>query len=98
MFWIIKEKICNALGKKIKFTNTFTNKPDNTSYYIEHFYFKSTEEYIKKRNKGNVFYGNSSRIGPQYIDLYFQYNKITIEKINYFENKTGINLSNYKKI
>ena len=93
-----KRKSCNALGKKKIFKDNFTNKPDNISYYIDHFYFKSTEEYIKKRNKGDVFYGNSSRIGLNYIDLYFKYNKITIEKINYFENKTGINLSKYKKI
>jgi hypothetical protein len=93
-----KKKNCNIFGKKIQFTDIFTDKPDNTSYYIDHFYFKSTEEYIKKRNKGDVYYGNSSRINPYYIDLYFKYNKITIEKINYFENMTGINLSKYKNV
>ena len=31
------------------------------------------------------------------INLYFYYNKITLEKINYLENKTGLNLSSFRK-
>ena len=30
------------------------------------------------------------------IKLYFEYNRITLEKINYIENKTGLNLEKYK--
>ena len=93
-----KRLSCNAYGKKTKFEDIYTDNPDNKRYYIDHFYFKSTEEYIKKRNKGDVFYGNSSRINSYYINLYFKYNKVTKEKINYFENKTGIILSNYKNV
>ena len=88
---------CNAFGKKKLFFDIYTQNPDNKSYYIDHFYFKSTEEYIKKRNRGDAFYGNLSRINPYYIDLYFKYNKITIEKINYFQNETNISLSKYKE-
>ena len=32
------------------------------------------------------------------IQLYFEYNRITLEKINYIENKTGLNLEEYKLI
>ena len=92
-----EKESCNAFGKKKLFNQSIlTDNPDNKSYYIDHFYFKSTEEYINKRNRGSVFYGNKSRINLYFIDLYFKYNKITLEKINYFENKTLFNLSKYK--
>jgi len=88
---------CNAFGEKKLFNNTIsTDNPDNKSYYIDHFFFKSTEEYIYKRNRGDVFYGNESRINLKNIDIYFKFNKITKEKINFFENKTLLNLSKYK--
>lgn len=35
------------------------------------------------------------RINHYYIDFHFKYNKITLEKVNYFENKTGFNLIKY---
>jgi hypothetical protein len=92
-----EEESCNAFGKKKLFNlSVTTDNPNNNRYYIDHFYFKSTEEYINKRNRGSVFYGNKSRINLDFIDLYFKYNKITIEKIQYFENKTLFNLSKYK--
>ena len=93
-----EKKSCNAFGEKKLFNQSIsTNNPDNKNYYIDHFYFKSTEEYINKRNRGSVFYGNKSRINLYFIDLYFKYNRITKEKINYFEKKTLFNLSKYKK-
>ena len=92
-----EKESCNAFGVKKLFnqSNTIEN-PDNKNYYIDHFYFKSAEEYINKRNRGSVFYGNKSRINLYFIDLYFKYNRITKEKINYFEKKTLFNLSKYK--
>ena len=92
-----EKESCNAFGVKKLFnqSNTIEN-PDNKNYYIDHFYFKSAEEYINKRNRGSVFYGNKSRISLYFIDLYFKYNRITKEKINYFEKKTIFNLSKYK--
>ena len=93
-----EKESCNAFGVKKLFNQTISiNNPDNKNYYIDHFYFKSTEEYINKRNRGSVFYGHKIRINRNFIDLYFKYNKITLEKINYFENKTLFNLSKYKK-
>ena len=85
---------CNAFGKK-NFFDIYTKNPYNKIYYIEHFYFKSIEEYIKKRNRGDAIYGNNIRINHYYIDFHFKYNKITLEKVNYFENKTGFNLIKY---
>ena len=87
----------NAFGVKKLFNQSIViENPDNKNYYIDHFYSKSAEEYINKRNRGSIFYGNKSRINLYFIDLYFKNNRITKEKINYFEKKTLFNLSKYK--
>ena len=42
--------------------------------------------------KTNLFgYNNKTKMHK--INLYFNYNKISVEKINYFESKTGLKLS-----
>jgi len=88
---------CHYLTRKIKPCNGFGNFPkkfilDYKYNYIKHYSFKSTEEYCRKINKGNAVYGNSIKKKISKIKMYFKFNKITIEKINLFENKTGINL------
>ena len=77
------------LGKKI-------NNPIYKMYYIDHYSFKSTEEYINKINKGDGIYGYNNRTKLHKINLYFGYNKITAEKIKYIENKTGLKLDKFK--
>ena len=72
------------------------NHPKYKQYYIDHYCFKSTEEYINKINKGDGIFGNNSRTKLHKINLYFGYNKITAEKINYIENKTGLKLNKFK--
>ena len=63
--------------------------------YIIHFKFKSTEEYVKKIKRG--YHGwTKSYIYHTRIKSYFKNNKITEEKIKYFEKELKINLSNYK--
>ena len=67
---IINPKIssCNEFGIKKKFINSIhTDKPDYKYYYIDHFRFKSTEEYINKIRRGNCFYGNYSKFSFEYI-------------------------------
>ena len=72
------------------------NNPRFKLYYIDHYCFKSTEEYINKINKGDGIFGYNNRIKMHKINLYFGYNKITMEKINFIENKTGLNLTKFK--
>ena len=72
------------------------NHPRFKLYYIDHYCFKSTEEYINKINKGDGIFGYNNRTKMHKINLYFGYNKITNEKINLMENKTGLNLSKFK--
>ena len=73
-------------------------EPDFEYYYIDHFYFKSLEEFTEKLNKGSVKTNNDLSIKLIRFNRYFFMNEINIKKLNYIENKTGINLSRYKKM
>jgi len=100
--WLNRNLIgCNFLGKIIKPSKkTKIEKDFNKSfyklYYIDHYSFKSTEEYINKIIKGDGIYGFNKKNQYRKIKLYFKYNKITKEKIYLIENKTGLNLTKYK--
>jgi hypothetical protein len=90
---------CNGFGKISK-----SFKIDSEYYYIKHYSFKSTEEYCYKLNKGNILYNNDYHRKFYKINKYFEYNRITLNKINLLEKKTRINLDylrnkikNYKK-
>ena len=72
----------------------FDYKPDYKFYYIDHYQFKSTEEFAKKINKSDAFYLKDIRM--EKINVYFQYNEITIEKLKYLENFTRLNLSKFR--
>ena len=80
-------KTCDGFGNERKYL-----KPDYQYYYFKHYYCKSTEEFIEKLNKGDV-YKISNKIK---IKFYFGYNKITLEKLDYIERKSGENLSYYR--
>jgi hypothetical protein len=95
------KKGCNVFGKVVLPTGRVRlgrniNHPQHKKYYIDHYCFKSTEEYINKINKGDGVFGYNERIKMHKINLYFNYNKITLEKINFIENKTHLNLSRFK--
>ena len=81
-------RTCDGFGIERKFL-----KPDYKYYYFKHYYCKSTEEFIEKLKKGDVYIlTNSAK-----INFYFSYNKITIEKLNYIQKETGEDLTNYIK-
>ena len=91
-------KSCNGFGKinnkeKIKI---FTTNPDFKFYYIDHFCFKSTEEFVNKLNKGDAIFGYDNKAKSKKIDWYFGINKLTSQKINYIEKFTKINLNKYR--
>ena len=102
--WINRKlkKGCNVFGKYIHPTfrcrlgKYIINKPENRLYYIDHYCFKSTEEYINKIKKGDGEFGFNRRVKKHKINLYFGYNNITLEKINYIENKTRLNLTRFR--
>ncbi len=89
---------CNGFGKIINFKKTFfCPKPDLKYYYIDHYEFKSTEEFINKINNGDCRFGYGRKNKLFRIKEYFKFNKITFEKIHLMENKTGLYISNYIK-
>ena len=73
-----------------------TNNPDFKYYYIDHYSYKSTEEFIKKIMRGSAIRGFDTEMKYNKISWYFGVNKITKEKIDLIENLTSLNLSNYR--
>ena len=87
---------CNGFGKIINHTGIHLEKPNYDKYYFDHFYFKSCEEYLNKLTKGDVVYGVNRGFNIYWFEIYFAFNEITDEKLDYFENKTGTNLSIFR--
>ena len=52
-----KLKICDGFGNIKQFNGIITSQPDFINYYIDHYNFKSTEEFINNKieNK-HIFY------------------------------------------
>ena len=88
-------KCCDGYGKKkIIINKMFDLFPDYNNYFIDHYYSKSTQEFINKINRGSVAYGNEKRV--QIINFYFKLNDITSQKIDYFEKEIKVNLSSFR--
>ena len=84
---------CNGFGQKLNMKNVYMPKPDYKLYYIDHYYYKSTEEFINKINRGSCFYGNGNDKKIKRIFSYFLYNEMNSKKITLFEKRTGINIT-----
>ena len=87
-------KSCDGFGKYKKIDGIITRDADFEYYYIDHYYSKSTEEFINKINRGDVLH-KDNRIDR--IKTYFAYNKITHQKLDLIEKKIGLNLSEIRK-
>ena len=87
---------CDGFGKIEHIEGITTNYSDHYYYYIDHYWSKSTEEFVNKLNKGSVTYGYVLEHSLKRISIYFSICDITLEKINYIENKTNLNLSKYR--
>ena len=85
---------CDGYGHPSKLKDTNAIEPDYTNYYIDHYYSKSTEEFIEKINRGDAFfvkgfkYERFEKLAKQIV--------LTKEKIEMIEKGTGLNLSKYK--
>ena len=95
---VLDKKIprCNSQGKIIK--SGKGGYIDFENYFIEHYYFKSLEEFILKIKKGDTYFGHNKGFIMHRLKRYFMINDITLKKIEFLENKLKLNLSNYKKI
>ena len=90
-----KLKSCDPFGNPKKIDGIITKNADFKYYYIDHYYSKSTEEFINKINKGDALFVDNRM---ERIRTYFAYNQITKQKIDLMEKKTGLNLSQIRRI
>ena len=90
--------ICDGFGHIFKPIKTiFCKNIDLNINYIDHYEYKSTEEFINKINKGDCLFGFNIKNKLERIKRYFRFNKITLKKINFIAQKTGINTSIIKE-
>ena len=95
------DNCCLANGSIILKTDFINNEqlqnPNYEDYYIDHFYTKTAEEYMEKKNWEDCIFGKDKRLDLYALDIFFTFNKITLEKIEFFEDNTGLYLSKYRK-
>ena len=87
---------CDGFGNRKDIQNIVTNTSDFEYYYIDHYYCKSTEEFINKLTRGSVYFGFDKEHMLRRINVYLSYNKITEDKLKLIENATKFNLSYYR--
>ena len=89
-------KSCDGFGKRKQvYYGIRTKESDFEYYYIDHYYCKSTEEFINnKLLKTDAFHKIDNNMDK--INFYFKYNKVTKEKIDMIEKKTKYNLTKYR--
>ena len=89
---------CDGFGKIKEIEGIITNESDHYYYYIDHYWAKSLEEFVNKLMKGSVAVGFRNEHLLERIHIYFKSSDLTMDKINYIENRTKLNLSKYKSI
>ena len=90
-------KECNGFGDKKSLRYIYARQIDDKYNYIDHYYSKSTEEFVEKLIK-NDFLHNSLKYKLFRIRKYFSQSQITKEKIDYIENRTGLDLNEFRRI
>jgi len=89
-----KYKNCNGFGHLYQHKHRFATENDYKYYYIDHYYSKSTEEFINKINKGDAMF-RSKKYSLHRIRKYFSQSDFTEEKRLMIQNRTGINLTSF---
>lgn len=90
-------KTCDGFGNRTNLTGAGTTNLDYDYYFIDHYFCKSTEEFINKINKGDVLWSYDNVL--ERIKVYFAINKVTNEKIDYIQKHLNYNISfNYSRI
>jgi ribosomal protein L30E len=92
----LKFKSCNGFGNPEVFKGIHIHNSDFRFYYIDHYYSKSVEEFVEKLNKGDVIQGQKVSFKYLRVKSYFNRNKLTLEKLNFIENHTKLNLTQFK--
>ena len=86
-------KACNGFGRE----SDLENGNDFIYYVIDHYYSKSTEEFINKIKRGDAWRDDDEYIMHR-TEKYLNQNHITFEKIDMLEKGIGINLSRFRPL
>ena len=84
---------CDGFGNICKEIEFPCNKPDFDYFFINHYKYKSTEEFITKINKGDCVFrtSNETDIKLMKIRYYIDDNKINLFKLAFIAKKSRIN-------
>lgn len=85
---------CRPNGNILK---NYFSPPDYSNAFIKHYTTKSTEEYVEKLNKGDVYENyNKKYVTNKIKHYYFLFNKFTKEKIELIKNKLKFKINIFK--
>ena len=85
---------CRPNGHILK---NYFSPPDYSNAFIKHYTTKSTEEYVEKLNKGDVYENyNKKYVISKIKHYYFLFNKFTNEKIELIKNKLKFKINIFK--
>ena len=90
-------KNCNGFGHTNSLKSIYAFENDDKYYYIDHYYSKSTEEFIEKLIKNDLVH-TSDKYKIFRIRKYFAQSQITKEKLDFIENRTRLNLKEFRTI
>ena len=79
---------CDGFGNIKYIKGISTEISDFNYYYIDHYYSKSTEEFINKLMRGSAVHGFDINHKLKRIEVYFAINDISKKKIDYIEKET----------
>ena len=72
---------CDGFGKIQEVHSIYTYNADFYYYYIDHYFSKSTEEFVNKLMRGSAINGYNRKYCLSRISIYFLYNEVTMDKI-----------------
>ena len=84
-------KTCDGFGRRTHLEGAGTNIIDYKYHYIDHYFCKSTQEFVNKLNKKDALFIDSNL--RDRIKVYFAINKPTKEKKEYMKSHIITNIS-----
>jgi len=96
------EYFCDSNGKRIFPTSFYDFEASNDSKaYIKHFFTKTAEEFCNKIKKGDGHFHKSHPLNINVvnsrIEMFFNFNSMTNEKLRILEKCIGMNLNKFRK-
>ena len=81
-----KLNLCDSMGKSVRYTTDFLTPPRFKYAFLMHFNTRTAEEYVEKMRRGHANYRPYGHIDKR-VDMFFEINKFTQEKLKIFEEK-----------